>query len=110
MNSKRIDYTMPINHYRITKNWLIGFVEGDGSFSYNTLTKKVIFSIAQKGNEDLLKEIAKFLPKSSKANVLEDSVKVYPGYVGQYNLSVNNNEFIETVLIPLFIVFSDILI
>lgn len=102
MNTKRIDYTMPINHYRITKNWLTGFVEGDGSFSYNTITKNVIFSIAQKGNEDLLKEIVKFLQKTYKANVLVDWVKIYPGYSGQYNLSVNNNEFIETVLIPLF--------
>jgi hypothetical protein len=102
MNSKRTDYTMPINHYRITKNWLIGFVEGDGSFSYNTLTRNVIFSIAQKGNEDLLKEIARFLQKSSRINVPEDWVKVYLGYPGQFNLSVNNNYFIEAVLIPLF--------
>jgi hypothetical protein len=78
------------------------FVEGDVFFSYNTITKNVIFSITQKGNEDLLKEIVKYLQKSYKANVLEDWVKVYPGYSGQYNLSVNNNEFIETVLIPIF--------
>jgi hypothetical protein len=72
MNSKIIDYTMPINRYRITKNCLIGFVEGDVFFSYNTITKNVILSITQKGNEDLLKEIVKFLQKSYKANVLED--------------------------------------
>jgi hypothetical protein len=29
-------------------------------------------------------------------------VKVYLGYPGQFNLSVNNNYFIEAVLIPLF--------
>jgi hypothetical protein len=53
---------MPSNHYKITGlrpplqgiNWLIGFIEGDGSFNYNPQTKKVIFSMGQKGNKVLL--------------------------------------------------------
>lgn len=71
MNSKRTDNTVSINRNKITKNWLIGFVslvingklyfplitkdKGEGSYSNNTLTKYVIFSIAQKGNGVLLK-------------------------------------------------------
>lgn len=54
MNTKRIDFTMPSNHSKVTINWLIGFIEGDGSFSYNPQTKKVILSIGQKGNKVLL--------------------------------------------------------
>jgi hypothetical protein len=54
MKTKRIDFTMPSNHSKVTINWLIGFIEGDGSFSYNPQTKKVILSIGQKGNKVLL--------------------------------------------------------
>jgi len=33
MNSKRIDFNMPISHtITITPNWLLGFIEGEGSF------------------------------------------------------------------------------
>lgn len=55
MKTKRIDFTMSSNHSKVTINWLIGFIEGDGSFSYNPQTKKVILSIGQKGNKVLLK-------------------------------------------------------
>lgn len=54
MKTKRIDSTMPSNHSKVTINWLIGFIEGDSSFSYNPQTKKVILSIGQKGNKVLL--------------------------------------------------------
>lgn len=77
-------------------------MEGGGSFSYNALTKNVIFLVAQKGNEDLLKEIVRFLQEFDRNIILENGVKIYPGYSGQFNLSVNNNDFIEAVLIPLF--------
>jgi len=59
MNTKKIDFTMPSNHSKVTINWLIGFI-GDGSFNYNPQTKKVIFSIGQKGNKVLLEEILNF--------------------------------------------------
>lgn len=38
MNSKRTKYEEPLTHkIHITDNWLLGFIEGDGSFS---ITKK----------------------------------------------------------------------
>ena len=32
MNDKRIDFFIPENHVKITANYLLGYIEGDGSF------------------------------------------------------------------------------
>ena len=33
MNTKRLDFNMPTEHkIRVTKSWLLGFIEGEGSF------------------------------------------------------------------------------
>ncbi|RYE15661.1 MAG: hypothetical protein EOP34_02310 [Rickettsiales bacterium] len=45
MNTKRIHYNMPENHILIKKSWLLGFIEGDGSFSLERATFGPIFSI-----------------------------------------------------------------
>lgn len=62
MNSKRIDFTMPEGHkINITPYWFLGFIEGDGSFSYKNLSKDANFCIIQKGNKDLLIAVAEYL-------------------------------------------------
>ena len=33
MNTNRSNFVIPENHINITKSWLLGFIEGDGSFS-----------------------------------------------------------------------------
>ena len=51
MNTKRKDFSMPINHQVvITKSWLLGFIEGDGSFnlSRNSLEPVFSFGITEK--------------------------------------------------------------
>jgi hypothetical protein len=45
MNTKRINFNMPENHVLITKSWLRGFIEGDGSFSIERATFKPVLSI-----------------------------------------------------------------
>lgn len=46
MNTKRLDFNMPINHQIvISKSWLLGFIEGDGSFSLARNTMEPVFSI-----------------------------------------------------------------
>lgn len=110
MNTKRIDFTMPSNHYKITINWLIGFIEGDSSFNYNPQTKKVIFSIGQKGNKVLLEEILNFLKNSNTSVIFSNLIaishcgrfNVYEGYPGQFNLNIQNSDLIELGLIPIF--------
>nr|SNU77049.1 TPA: LAGLIDADG endonuclease [Fusarium oxysporum f. sp. cucumerinum]SNU77078.1 TPA: LAGLIDADG endonuclease [Fusarium oxysporum f. sp. cucumerinum]SNU77107.1 TPA: LAGLIDADG endonuclease [Fusarium oxysporum f. sp. cucumerinum] len=75
MNSKRTDYKEPLAHIldgnqhkiHITDNWLVGFIEGDGSFS---ITKKdfiLTFSISQKGNLELMKAIQSYLLNIAEA-------------------------------------------
>nr|QJQ35260.1 LAGLIDADG endonuclease [Fusarium lactis] len=75
MNSKRTDYKEPLAHIlegnqhkiHITDNWLVGFIEGDGSFS---ITKKdfiLTFSISQKGNLELMKAIQGYLLNIAEA-------------------------------------------
>ncbi len=62
MNSKRTKYEETLTHkIHITDNWLLGFIEGDGSFS---ITKKdfiLTFSISQKGNLPLMEAIKSYL-------------------------------------------------
>lgn len=46
MNYNREDCNMVINHeIVITKSWLLGFIEGDGSFSLERSTMEPVFSI-----------------------------------------------------------------
>ncbi len=62
MNSKRLDFVMPDDRkITISPYWLLGFIEGDGSFSVKNDGKDVNFSISQKGNKDLLIAISKYL-------------------------------------------------
>ena len=57
-----MDFNIPKDHYKITINWLLGFVEEDGWFSYTPQTKSWAWGIAHKGNDKaLLKAIGKFL-------------------------------------------------
>lgn len=64
MNSRRTNFTLPISHIKITKYWLLGFVEGDGSFtsgSYKSLKGRPLFIITQKNTSNLtLDRITKF--------------------------------------------------
>lgn len=48
---------MPSTHYRISSAWLLGFIEGDGSFFFS---KNNILAISQKGNEGLFKAICDY--------------------------------------------------
>ena len=45
INTSRSNFNMPENHINITKSWLLGFIEGDGSFSLLRNTLEPIFSI-----------------------------------------------------------------
>ena len=50
MNTKRTDFIMPKEHkVVITPYWLLEFIEGDGSFSFNSNLNRIMFSLSQKG-------------------------------------------------------------
>ena len=64
MNKKRTDFDLPENHkIIITHYWLLGFIEGEGSFNVaKTGSFRLEFSISQTIRESLvLKAIQKFL-------------------------------------------------
>lgn len=128
MNSKRTILDMSSHKINITPEWLLGFVEGDGSFSVIKAGLILTFSITQKGNLVLMEAIKSFFIDLAKAKGLKDEADfVYitgPAlYVQQaasqgslqmgnnlnnavseanYVLSIKNNKFLNKVLIPFF--------
>lgn len=113
MNSKRTDFSMASDHYyNITPYWLLGFVEGDGSFIVNTSPISFEFYLIQKGNKALFEAIKCYLHNLAispevKQDVIEEAsgtdwVKIYLSGKGQYSLSVTREYYIEFVIIPLF--------
>lgn len=106
MNKQRKDFTMPMNHYNISNYWLLGFIEGEGSFYFSASNKSLVFNISQKGNETLMLAIREFLcnlvpsePQSSTTND-ESWVKINSDSRGIFNLIVQRKSYIEFVLIP----------
>nr|YP_010608743.1 hypothetical protein PNX16_mgp028 [Drechslerella dactyloides]WAN89823.1 hypothetical protein [Drechslerella dactyloides] len=62
MNDKRVVFDLPENHIRITGNYLVGLLEGDGSFYLNKNDMTVRFSLVTAlENKFLLEKIREFL-------------------------------------------------
>lgn len=97
MNSKRTEYKeeldgslttlhsesvakLSTHKIHITDNWLLGFIEGDGSFSITKADFILTFSISQKGNLALMEAIKSYL--LHVPNRLESRVS---------NLDIENN-------------------
>lgn len=109
MNTHRIDFNMPTssNHFKVTRNWLLGFVEGDGTFFYTLRDKHLVFSITQKGNEALLHAIKDFLINlAGEVNLpvsveIESAIKIYTRDKIMI-FRISDKYFLEFVLIPFF--------
>ena len=72
MNNIRSDYEgYIISSQFINKNWLVGFVEGDGSFYFTN--SKAVFSITQK-DKKVLEAIATFLQNIKISPIYSDLV------------------------------------
>ena len=93
MNSKRTVFDMSSHKLNITSEWLLGFVEGDRSFSVSVRGLILIFSIGQKGNLVLMKTIKSFLVNLAKVKGLKDEAGfVYiTGSEPYYVLSIKKN-------------------
>lgn len=126
MNSKRSDTEAArllcekSHKVRITDHWLLGFIEGDGSFSITKADFILTFSISQKGNLVLMEAIRSYLfnlkdrgswgsltpeikvPVSDR-NVIyltKTKSKASPSYT--YVLIVKSRQYVNNVLIPYF--------
>ena len=113
MNSKRFDFKLPEYHkIRITNYWLLGFVEGDGSFTLIRNNKyKLRFDISQSSKDLLLMvEIKNYFnhlaiklhnSESYKENLFINKSSEGLPFNMSY-LTIKNQLYIVNVLIPLF--------
>ena len=115
MNNEDIaDIVLDTSHYKITPNWLLGFVEGDGSFSCLAAKTILKFSITQKGNKGLMIAINDYLN-----NFLKENLKLGINYKEEntnyvylhskedvWCISIANTYYIENVIIPFFLFFN----
>jgi len=109
MNSKRTDFYLSPNHFNITANWLLGFVEGDGWFSYDINGRSFTFGLIQKGNKALLDAIVSFLHNLASVELGSEAVdrnsvaNVYSRETtGAFFMTIKRKVIIEKVIIPLF--------
>lgn len=108
MNSKRIDIFLSPTHFKITNNWLLGFVEGDGWFSYSINERTFTFGIIQKGNKALFEAIVSYLHNLASVELgseVGDSnsvANIYQKNTGAFFLTIKRKIIIEKVIIPLF--------
>ena len=113
MNKERLNFNMPENHIRISRYWLLGFIEAEGSFSVTERDYRLIFSLSQSEVDlILMQEIKNFFnslaqqTNTSSYNSKSISFSSYKRYVNSrysiINLKIKNKDFIANVLIPFF--------
>jgi len=82
MNKNRTNFNRPAKYeYRITPNWLQGFVKGDGSFFIRRKDYMPIFAIMQHSiDSELMYKIADFLydllPLCNKEKISKSSIRI----------------------------------
>jgi LAGLIDADG endonuclease len=97
MNDKRINFIIDENHIKITANYLLGYIEGDGSFYFNKMHNTVRISLLTISKDRLiLEKIKEFLLKDLDNNSLffannTKLIYIYDKYV------INNRKPITTL-------------
>lgn len=111
MNSKRTEFKMPYSHKPlITKYWLLGFVEGEASFSVRRESNKfeLIFSLSQSANDEVLMDVIKEYFENLSGDYSSDVVKksfYKPKGINHkqvIQLIITQTDFIKNELIPFF--------
>lgn len=97
MNSKRTNYVMPDNHIIITPYYLLGYIEGDGSFYYNKSDQTTRLSLVTI-NEDryLLEKIKEFFINMLNGNSLIFAKNKKFIFINDRK-SKNNRKFVSTL-------------
>nr|YP_009568437.1 hypothetical protein [Drechslerella brochopaga]QBL02519.1 hypothetical protein [Drechslerella brochopaga] len=108
MNTLRTDFTLPEYHkIRINPNWLLGFTEGEGSFSVGkNMPFTLTYSLTQKNNTALMIAIQKFFDNldingnnQTASTVSFDNRIASKGEIT--SLYITRMNYIANVLIPL---------
>lgn len=114
MNSKRTDFRMPkLYQPNISVYWLLGFVEGEASFSVRRTSGKfeLLFALSQSSiDETLMKAIKDFFNKDIPCAKNFESGVVNMSFYTPKNfnhkqviqLVISRKDYLDTVLIPFF--------
>jgi hypothetical protein len=108
MNTKRVLDTEESRNIRITPSWLLGFVEGDGSWFVKDLNSKskyqMIFSISQSTKDlVLMSKIKEYFDNLSGCYEEVAKLPLTSDNRGMLNLVISKNKFISEKLIPYFL-------
>lgn len=112
INKQRTNFYMPKhNEIRITANWLLGFIEAEGSFSYSRGKNTFTFILVQKDNLALMHAIKEYLYKLDSLPHCKDIEGELTSLYSSQQVSSKGNvynyiyvrrlNYIRTVLIPL---------
>lgn len=116
MNKKRVSFELPSNHtIKITPYWLLGFVEGEGSFTVATTGyNRLGFSISQTLSElPVLEAIKQFLLNlpgdynitridTSVVSISQNKKPKNENSKPMVSIWVYKTDFINNVLVPFF--------
>ncbi len=102
MNSYRTDYNLPLGHtYLISPYWLLGFVEGDGSFNYSSGCPRFYISQDKTSIESLRAIVAYFEGLGVKAQIYPSGSSSGKNN-SMFKLKVSQIQSISDILIPFF--------
>jgi hypothetical protein len=112
MNNQRTDFQMPTDYKpKITSYWLLGFVEGEGSFFVKKNEYKLTFTLTQSIKDfalmELIKDFLYNLPGITAQNIDKTSIRVTISQDSINNkpiarLTITHTDLIKYVIIPFF--------
>lgn len=112
MNTQRTDFSEPIlGKAIITPYWLLGFVEGEGSFFVRQELYKLTFTLSQSSKDlvlmGLIKDFLYNLPGVDRQNMNKTSIRITQNKGSNLKfpmirLIITKIDFIQHVIIPFF--------
>ncbi len=103
MNKARSEYTLPSNHkVVVTFPWLLGFIEGDGSFSFNKLVPRLSIQLTLIDKPVLIAINEFFGGIGSLTTISRSSQKGRESHAPEVSLEFNKIAFLYNVIVPTF--------